>query len=194
MKSGNNPKCDAQACWKPARTCTKCVSIFTMLKKLKNKAEKTSVAWGIYGCSADTSCRDEHPVGITWCQLINIHDVDVAGWYAHPQIVACRSDARLVNINYFDMEDIQHIIRPCKYYLLNNNNSNKCLYSVCSTECAHRRFTVHYYYYPWSIDLETIVYHHSPSAKHTSPAAYMALVDLFNCTISFTASPGSTHR
>ena len=75
----------------------------------------------------------------------------------------------------------------------NNNNNNKHLYGACSTECAHRRFTVNYYY-PWSIGLETIMYCHSPSAEHTSPAAYMALVELFNHTISFTARPGSTHR
>ena len=76
----------------------------------------------------------------------------------------------------------------------NNNNNNKHLYSACSTECAHRRFTVNYYYYPWSIGLETNIYHHSPSAKHTLPAAYMVLVELFNHTISFTARPGSTSR
>ena len=68
------------------------------------------------------------------------------------------------------------------------------LYSACSTKCAHRRFTVNYYYYPWSIGLETIIYYHSPSAEHTSSAAYMALVELFNHTISFTARPGSTRQ
>ena len=49
-----------------------------------------------------------------------------------------------------------------------NNNNNKLLYSACSAECAHGRFTVNYYYYPWSIGLETILYHHSPSVEHTS--------------------------
>ena len=73
-----------------------------------------------------------------------------------------------------------------------NNNNNKQLYSACSTECTHRRFAVNYYYFPWFIGLETTIYRHSPAVEHTSPAAYVALVELFNHTVSFTARPGST--
>ena len=56
--------------------------------------------------------------------------------------------------------------------IITNTNNNKHLYSACSTECAHRLFTVNYFH-PWFIGLETIIYHHSPSAEHTSPAAYI---------------------
>ena len=94
----------------------------------------------------------------------------------------------------FYLHDVQYLRGKLHVILIINNSNSKHLCSTCSTECAHRRFTVNYYYYPWSIGLETIIYHHSLSVEHTSPAVYMALVELFNYTISFTARPGSTHR
>ena len=57
---------------------------------------------------------------------------------------------------------LKSVVPMCCVSNNNNNNNNKHLYSACSTECAHRHFTANYYYYPWSIGLETIIYHHIP--------------------------------